>query len=416
MGVRGRPLSRGAWRWRQPPGAARALALSALALLLALPLASAHDGADPSWWRELPRSRQAPATPPAARWFEALDLTASAHASSAGGASTLGAELSVRVRLDAESYLARIDAEAHDLATIADALERRRHHGAELQWLATRCEGMWRAWQAHHLDLALASMNDRPQTDPDLAYLHALRDLHGLRASARAETTDVRACRLAARIDTLALAADHPHLVIAHAERSLGERTDAMLAAPAPASAWLHADMRADSFGPSAGVRFGLDLPIPVATTELGLTIGAEHTFEPAGTLNPDAAGVTRPGGYVRLEWQRAGAAVNRRRVSVSAASPDDPRQLAQDLRDDLQRRLLEAALLRSDAERHWRDVCGAADADTVIACLAGAPARQPPFGAVLAAVDAELTALHATLAVIDASGHGLATLIGLRR
>ena len=414
MGVRGRPLSRRARRWRQPPGAA--LALSALALLLALPLASAHDGADPSWWRDLPRSRPATSTPRAAPWYDALDLAASAHASSARGASaggTLGAELSVRVRLDAESYLARLDAEAHDLAAIADALERRRHHGAELRWLAARCEGVWRAWQAHHLELALASMND---TDPDLAYLHALRDLHGLRASARAETADVRACRLAARLDTLALAADHPHLLIDQAERSLGERTDAMLAAPAPASAWLHADVRTGSFGPSAGFRFGLDLPIPVAATELGLTIGSEHTFEPAGTLGRDAAGVSRPGGYVRLEWQRAGAAVNRQHGSVSGASPDEPRQLAQELRDDLRRRVLEAALLRSDAERHWRDACGAADADTVIACLAGAAARQPPLGTVLAAIDAELTALHAALAAIDASGQGLAALIGLRR
>ncbi len=410
MAVRGRPLSRRSRR--QPPGSA--LELSALALLLALPLASAHEDADPNWWRDLPPARQATATPPAARWYDALDLAASAHATSAG--STLGAELSVRVRLDAESYLARVDAEAHDLATIADALERRRLHGAELQWLATRCEGMWRAWQAHHLELALASMNDRPQTDPDLAYLRALRDLHGLRASDHAEAADVSACRLVARLDALTLAADHPHLVIAQAERSLGERMEAMLAAPAPASAWLHADVRAGSFGPSAGVRFGLDLPIPVATTELGLTIGAEHAFEPAGVLSRDAAGLTRPDGYVRLEWQRSGAAVNRQRASVSAAAPDDPRHLAQELRDDLQRRLLELTLLRSDAERHWRNACGAADADSVVACLAGAAARQPQFGAVLAAVDAELTALHAALAAIDASGHGLAALIGLRR
>ncbi len=414
MGVRGRPLSRRGWRPRRPPGAALALALSALALLLALPIATAQAGADGSWWRELPRSRQATATPPAARWYDALDLAASAHATSAGGA--LGAEISVRVRLDAESYLARVDAEAHDLATIADALERRRLHGAELQWLATRCEGLWRAWQAHHLELALASMNDRPQTDPDLAHLRALRNLHGLRASDRAGATDVSACRLAGSLDGLALAADHPHLVISRAERSLGERMDAMLAAPAAASAWLHADVRAGSFGPSAGVRFGLDLPIPVATTELGLTIGAEHAFEPAGMLSRDAAEVTRPDGYVRLEWQRSGAAVNRQRASVSAAAPDDLRHLAQELRDDLRRRVLEAALLRSDAERHWRDVCGAADADTVVACLAGAAARQPQFGAVLVAVDAELTALHATLGAIDASGHGLAALIGLHR
>lgn len=388
-------------------------------MLLALPLASAHDAADPSWWRDLPPAGQATATPPAAPWYDALDLAASAHASSAGGASagsTLGAELSVRVRLDAESYLARVDAEARDLATITEALERRRHHGAELQWLATRCEGVWRAWQTHHLDLALASVNDRPQTDPDRAYLHALRDLHGLRASDRAEAADVRACRLATRLDGLVLAADHPHLLIAQAERSLGERTEAMLAAAAPASAWLHADVRAGGFGPSAGIRFGLDLPIPVAATELGLTIGAEHTFEPARTLSPYAAGVTRPRGNVRLEWQRSGAAANRQRGSVSGSAPDEPRQLERELRDDLQRRLLELTLLRSDAERHWREICGAADADTVIACLAGAAARQPPLGAVLAAIDAELTALHTALAAIDAAGHGLAALIGLRR
>ena len=412
MGVRGRPLSRRGRRWHRSPRAALALTLSAL--LLALPTATAHEGADPSWWRDLPRSRQAAATPPAARWYDALDLAASAHATRAGSA--LGAELSVRARLDAASYLARVDAEARDLATIADALERRRHHDAELRWLAARCEGMWRAWQAHHLDLVLATEDDGPQTDPDLAYLHALRDLHGLRASDLAGAVDVRACRLAARLDGLALAAGHPHLVIAHAERSLGERTAAMLAAPAPASAFLHADVRAGSVGPSAGVRFGLDLPIPVATTELGLTIGAEHAFERAGVLSRDAGGVNRPDGYLRLEWQRAGAAVNRQRAPLSGAEPDDLRQLEQELRDDLQRRLLEATLLRSDAERHWRDACGAADADTVVACLAGAAARQPHLGAVLMAVDAELAALHATLAAIDASGHGLAALLGLRR
>ena len=386
-----------------------------LALLIALPLAIAQEGADPTWWRDLPRSRQATATPPAARWYDALDLAAGAHASSAAG--VLGAELSVRVRLDAEAYLARVDAEARDLITIADALERRRHHGAELQWLAARCEGMWRAWQAHHLEAALAAARDVPETDPDLAYLRALRDLRRLRAGDRAEAADIRACRVAFTLDGLALAADHPHLVIARAERSLGERTAAMLAAPAPASAWLHAEVSAGSFGPNGGIRVGLELPIPVASTEFALTIGAEHAFEPVTSLHrDDAAGPTRPDAHVRLGWQRAGAAVNRPAPTVQSGAPDDPRQLEQDLRDDLRRRLLEAALLRSDAERHWFDVCGAADADTVVACLAAAPTRQAQLGGVLVAIDAELTALHATLAAIDASGQALAALLGLPR
>ncbi len=387
MGVRA-PVSRGA----------RTLTLiTALTTLVAANLGATHGGDDRGFWSDLPTVHLDDAAPAAPSWLDALDVGAAVRASSADA--ELAAEVTLRFRLDAEHYLERVRAEGRDLAGLAAALARHQRHGAQVQWLAGRCQGAWRAWQVRSIDLGLERAGAPASLEhaAELDHLHALRALLQLDATQAAAATEVRACRLASVLEGIALAADHPLLVSAALERSIVTRTEAMFAAPAPASAWLHAEVRSGSFGPDGALRVGLDLPLRIAGAELEASLSADPTSAQA-----------------RLSWHRYGAATDRHFALAAERSPADPEAAERALRDGLRRRVIEAELLRGMAERHWREVCGDGGAEAVVACLSAGPRSEVHLGALIVAIDAELAAVQASLAAIDASGHALATVIGL--
>lgn len=387
MGVRRPPVSRADGRavWRA------VLCFGALVLAV-----TAHArGVDAAWWAELPRFD--PAARPLAdpHWYDVLDVAVGVTGSTQIGAIT--ADLSLRARLDARAYLDRVASERADLAAMDDAFARQRAMHEQLEWVAQRCEGMWRAWQVRLLDAAL----ERPsEAAEDAAYLAALRRRLALDASRLATPPDVAACRLPGVLDGLALAHDHPTLVLDAASRSLRERTERVMAAPSPATAWVTLDLEAGSAGRRADVRVGLDLPVPVRTGAVDIQ------------LSGDAQGVRG-----RVAWQRSGVAagsLSHQRVTTDASRDDTQERLV----DTLLRRGIEAGLLRSDADRLWAASCGAAAPTDVLACMRLASDRadthlEPSVAsALMSAIDAEVRALSAVLGTIEASGHVLEALV----
>jgi hypothetical protein len=398
MGLRGRPLSQ---HGRRPRAVATrwALAVTALVTVTMLgltPAALANAGSETSWWDDHPRPQPPTSVTHETGWLDVLDLGASVRAGSQTG---IGAGVTLRVRLDAKAHLARLRAEAEDLAAITAALARHRDLGAALAWLAGRCLGHWRAWQLQLLDALLQTGTAGGGHDLDHAYLGALRDLHALDATRPAGAADVRACRLTEPLASLAFAADHPQVVSAAAERSLGERTQALMAAPAPPSLWFSADGRAGGGrGLVVDVRFGLDVPLAAGAAAVDVTLAS------------DGGGAY----HARLGFQRAGAARARHPVSRSEPAQDDTGRLERELRDGAERRLFEARLLRLEADRAWLAVCGATDAEAIVTCLTWWPSDGLRVLDGLRTIEAELVAARAALAAIDAAGGDLAALLGV--
>ena len=316
----------------------------------------------------------------------------------------------LRVRLDAEAYLARLTAEAEDLGVLNDTLARERHQQAQLRWLADRCEAVWRAWQRDLLDAALQG-TEPPQTRPhapadvgandaaaaaERASLGVLRELVSIGAGHAATTDDVRTCRLKGVLTRLTLAADHPVLTARAAERRLTERANALLDAPQPPVVWLDADARTDAFGAAAGVRVGLDLPLtwPGAALEL-------------------AADTTGRSLQATLRYHRYGAAARPRPMPPPEPTVDDD-ALAHRLHEQLRVRRLEAELLGFEARQRWVAVCGDHASGALPACLARGLANRAALEQLLLAIDSERAAIGSALAAIEASGQDVAHLLEL--
>ncbi len=385
---------------RHPPVTRRTPSRAARVAVVWLIVGSAFPGADArsvtsNWWSELP-----PMPPPgealaAPHWYDALDVAAGL--STASGDGSLTADLSVRLRLDADAYLERVAAERADLDRLHEALARQRATTEQLTWLARRCEGVWRAWQVRLLDDRLAQTPDHAAKDE---YLVSLSALLAIDATSPAAASDIGACRLIGVLGGLTLAQDHPALVIEAAGRSLSDRTRTVMASPGPASMWLDVELASDVHGPRAAIRFGLDVPLPVR--EGGLAV----------TLAGDAHGVRG-----RVAWQRSGLVASGASSRPSTAPDTTPRD--DTLSDAFARRRLEAILLAREAERSWDLACAAIEPHAVVACLSSASTRvggaQPDHAlvdALLRSIDAELAALRTLLGAIEASGHALETLV----
>ena len=392
-------------RSRPSPGRWRSRLLIGAACLALAPTAAANA---PGWWSALPAAAATPVSVPEARWYDAIDVSASVSASSAG--SDLRAGVMLRVRLDAEAYLARLAAEAEDLGVLDDTLARERHQQTQLRWLADRCEAAWRGWQRDLLDAALQGVEPprtRPHTPLDLGAnaaatalesgsLRVLHELVSTRAGRAATADDVRACRLEGVLARLTLAADHPALMARAAERRLAERASALLDAPLPPVVWLDADARTDAFGAAFGVRVGLDLPLtwPGAALEL-VTDTTGRSFD------------------ATLRYHRYGAAARPRPMPPHASTVDED-ALAHGLHEQLRLRRLEAELLGLEARQQWLAVCGDDASGALPACLARGLANRAALDRLLLAIDRERAAIGAAIAAIEASGQDVARLIEL--
>jgi hypothetical protein len=381
---------------RRSPSRAARLVVAWLVVGAAVPGAVARS-ADSGWWSELPPMPPPADTLTAPRWYDAVDVAAGLSATS--GAGSRVADLSLRLRLDVEAYLARVAAERADLARLEGALARQRATAEQLAWLARRCEGAWRAWQVQLLDGVLA---EAPGDAVEAGYLASLRALLAIDATRPAAVSDIAACRLPGVLERLALARDHPALAIEAASRSLSDRTAIAMASPAPASAWLHVELAGDVHGPRAAIRAGLDVPIPVGTGGIDLT------------LRGDAQGAS-----ARVAWQRSGMAAAAGWSRRSTAADPSAGRGGDALGDAFHRRRLEAILLVREAERSWDLACAAIEPRAIVECLAaassdagGGRADGGLVDALLRAIDAELSALRTLLAAIEAAGHGLETLV----
>lgn len=358
--------------------------------------ADAHTTAD-DWWSGLPHMTASEDTLGAPRWYDALDVAAGLSAGSGAGA--VAADLSLRLRLDIDSYLERVTAERADLDRIDRALARQRVTTEQLTWLSKRCEGAWRAWQVRLLDSLLAPSHE---SDGETGYLASLRALLAVDATNPATVPDVAACRLPGVLERLALAREHPAITVEAASRSLSDRTAAAMASQGPASMWLHVELASEMHGPRTVIRAGLDVPIPVR--EGGLDV----------SVSSDAQGVRG-----RIAWQRSGLAAGSASSRRAASRETAPDQADAVFGEAFTRRRLEALLLAREAERSWDLVCGAIEPHAVVVCLAAASkdtggdqADDALIDALLRAIDAELAALRTLLGAIEASGHGLETLI----
>lgn len=395
---RSRPARGGRWAWSR--------SLIGAAWLALVPVAAANA---PAWWTAVPSAAPTPTPVPEARWYDALDVDVRLSASSAGP--DLRAGVVVRVRLDAEAYLARLTAEAEDLAVLNDTLVRERHQQAQLRWLANRCEAAWRGWQRDLLDAVLHEMSSSPAqpgvsagvglssaeaATANVASLVVLRELVHIGAGHAATAADVRACRLEGVQPRLALAATHPALAARAAERRLDERANALLDAPLPPVVWFDADARTDAFGAAAGVRVGLDLPL--AWPGAALEVVADTTGRSLGAT---------------LTYQRYGAAARPRPTPPADATADDD-ALAGHLQEQLRLRQLEAELLGIEARQQWVSACGDHAAAVLPLCLARNLANRAALDRLLLAIDSERAAIGAALAAIEASGQDVARLLQL--
>lgn len=374
MGVRRPPLRSGRAR-----AARRALGVAVGACLAALAgAAQAVDTGHLAWLHDLPPRPAERPTPTPVAWYDAVDVAIGVLGASDG---RLGADVSVRLRLDATDYLARAAADRDDLATLDDAMARQAWHQAQLEWLQDRCVGAWRAHQVALLE-GVATPGAALDDELDL-----VARLLALQATTPADARTVAGCRLDDRPTSRSLADDHPILVGRAAEARLNERSATMLVATPPPSLWLHGDVGIDRFGARANVRLGLDVPLPVTVgdAEAALTTGGRDL-------------------ELRVRWQRAGAAAPRSFTRDARERADERTALEV----ALLRRQLEAQLDRLDADRHWHALCGDADATTVVTCLGGVRGDPRWLDAALAAIDAEIAALRSAFAAVDASGHPL--------
>ena len=370
------------------------------------PPAGAHA---PAWWHALPPADPAPAALPAPRWYDAIDVRARVTTNMSGPEVRAG--LTVRLRLDAETYLGRLGAEADDLDALSGALVRQRNEQARLQWLADRCQGSWRAWQRDLIDAALARAEppEDDHTGPrgegasaaemanDIDSLHVLRELVSIGAERAATADDMRACRLEHVLAQLTLALEHPALVAAAAERRLAERASALLAAAQPPVVWLDANARSGPLGAAAGLRVGLDLPL--VWPGAGLELAADTTGESL---------------QATLSYQRSGAAARPRPAPPRDPLAGDDAALTLRLHEQLRLRRLEAALLGIEARQQWLSACGEYTPEALVACLTRAFANRAALEQLLLAIDRERAAVGATLAAIEASGQDVAHLLEL--
>jgi hypothetical protein len=318
------------------------------------------------------------------RW-DALDLDASLR-----GRPTL-AEASVslraRYRLDADEYLERKRADRDDLATVHRARRELARREAVLTWFAERCAGVWRAWQ---VDLLTPHPLD-PAPGAEAAYLTALRALLANAATAPATVVDVDACRLERWLGAVALAPDAPELAAAASEARLEERSGALVHAAAPPIAWLEAEVRVGQGSHGAlTLRAGLDLPVARG-----------------GLL---ALAVDGQGPDLSLSWH--GGGVDDRIAARHGVDARPGSGLAAVRDAAYERRRAEAQLAVADARLRWTRACGGASAEAVIGCLGRARSGAPERDGLLAAIEAELGALEANLALVAAAGHDLADLL----
>jgi len=373
--------------------------LSARTLHLALALgaasaaivASARSEPNAAWWRTPPEAPRAITAEPV-RWFDMVDVTLGAAAASDG---RLGADVSLRVRLDAVAAHARRSADASDLAELTAALERQRWHNAQLDWFMTGCIGAWRGWQVALLDGAMMAGRDGQPESADVTEAALLARLLGLSAGTPADADTAAVCRLDGSLADLRITSAHPVLESHAAERRLNARSADLVATPPPASLWLHGNISGDPYGSSTTFRLGLDVPLPVAAGS------SEATLSSAG----DAL-------ELRWRWQHVGAQAPR---SLPTPSGRDDSALIAELERQLLQRQIESQLYRLDADTRWREVCSVTVAHGVIACLEAGLGDVRRLDLFMVAVDAEIAALQSAFATVDTAGVSLATLMADR-
>jgi hypothetical protein len=316
---------------------------------------------------------------------DALDVSATLRG--VPGEGELALSLRARYRLDAEDYLRRKRADADDLDALHGAIRTLAQRDAALAWFATRCEGVWRAWQVELL-------GKRPTVaphDPERAYRAALRDLLARTATSPAEPHDVAACRLERWAATLTLDPEAPDLVAARSEAGLARRAAGLASSVAPASVWVEADARGSAHARgSLSLRAGLDLPL---TSGSSVALGL-------GRFGPDVA----------LSWHRAsvdGRIMARHHGDAAGGVRADAERP-----ERVERHRAEAALARADASRRWSGACGDTAPAAVIACLERAAGGAALRDDLLGAIEAELAALQAELALVSAAGRDLRELL----
>lgn len=366
-------------RWRSL--AAAALLVGAAAAQSAAELGGAHP-----WHPLLPAVPAADHLPPlAVTAADALDLSATLRG--APGDAAFALSLRARYRLDADDYLRRKRADADDLDALHAAIRTLAQRDAALAWFATRCQGVWRAWQ-------VALLRQRPPAaphDPEYAYRAALRDLLARTASKRADAGDVAACRLGPWLARLTLDPGAPEVAAARSEAGLARRAAGLTSSVAPASAWFEADARGSAHGPpSLSLRAGLDLPL---TSGSSVALGL-------GPQGPDVA----------LTWHRAsvdGRIMARHHGDDAGGAHSDAERV-----ERFERHRAEALLARADAQRRWSGACGDATPAALIGCLERAAGADVLRDDLLGAIEAELGALQAELALVAAAGRDLGELL----
>jgi hypothetical protein len=390
--------------------AATVLALAACAPALAG--ANAADAATATSVTALPTARSAhpwllelaalPGRPtadgstplPAIGWLDAADLSVGLQADPARG--SLAANLSARYRLDAAAHLAAKRADAEDLLLAAEATLERDRRDARLSAFAIRCEGLWRAWQRALLEHGL----DHVDVPAERAYLEALLALLASSPAPPSGTSGLGACALESWVPEVPFVIDAPVALAAAAEGRLAARARAVPEAAPAASAWFDLELGVGVDAPfRVAVRAGLELPFATPTGGGALTLGVDG-------LGPD----------VGLRWapERVDDRIvrqHRRALGLIAAPDPDAERRAR-----FERRALEADLARADAERRWTASCGDTHPDVLLRCLASALDEPgPPREDLLTAIDVELGAVHAFLALVEAGGADLVTLLSAR-
>jgi hypothetical protein len=361
--------------------AQRVVIVLAVALATTAALAEAEPTGRHPWWHDLVSAApEPPARPPLVLHpLDALELTTHLRGDPFRG--EVQAHVGLRLRLDATEHLRGKQADTDALAALLAAGERESAAHARLAAFARRCEGVWRAWQ-------VVLLAPSAPASPDAAYRDALRALLARHATLPAGDADIGACRLSSWIQGLDVHPLAPALVRAGAEGSLSRGAEALAGARMPPTLSLDADVTA-SRGRSAvwGLRASLDLPLDRG--RFGISTGRSNTT-------------------VSVSWRSAGADDRiTDRLAASRQPELRPDPLAPAI-EELERRRDEARLARSDARRRWSRLCGSDEAAVVHACLVAAPLPDT----LLDAIDAELAAIHAELAVVAASGHDLATLL----
>lgn len=363
-------------------GSLRVAPLIATALLLA------SAGASPWRWGDVAGAEPQPAAAALVPWHDALDASLGARVGTDGA---LSADVSLRWRLDAAAYLAAARADAADLAEHIATLERQAWLQEQLEVVARACAGAWRALQAALIEGFAADALAHGYPPESLRELDLLRTLLGLDAPTPAGVAPLSDCRLDDLVVGLEVDPRHPRIVEAAAAARLDERATHAIGTPAPASLWLHADAARDRFGSRLGVRVGIDVPLQVAVGGAALTLGSDGRVADA-----------------TLRWVHGGGSAHRHTARPATAALDPWAELAV----ATTRRRVEAALHRVEADRRWAYACGGAALAVVIVCVERPVVGLDQLDTLLAAIDAELSVLHAVLAAVEASGRALVELL----